>query len=220
MKLSDETISILKNFSSINQSIVFKEGSILKTISPQRTIMASARVEENFPTVAGIYNLPRFLSIYSMHESAEIDFGDNYATITEGKSKTKYVYADPSMIISPPDKEINFPTPDVSVTVSSADISKVLKATSVLQLPEVAFVGDEGICYLKAVDSDNPSSDSFGVELGEVNDTFSLIIKTENLQLLPSDYDVELSSKGLAKFQGKNVTYFIAVDSKSTYTKG
>lgn len=220
MKLSTETLNILKNFSSINQSILFKEGNVVRTISPQKTVMAIATVQEDFPRQAGIYNLPRFLSVCAMHESPEIDFGEKFATITEGRSKTKYVYADESMIITPPDKDINLPSADVTVSLSSSDLSKVLKATSVLQLPEVAFVGEDGVCFLRAIDNNNPSADSFGVEVGETNDTFSLIIKTENLQIMPLDYKVSLSSKGISKFENEKVSYFIGIDSKSTYTKG
>lgn len=220
MKLSTETSNILKNFSVINQSIVLKEGNVIKTISPQKTVMASATVEDEFPSQAGIYNLPRFLSVCALHESPDLEFGDNAVMITEGKSKTRYVYADPSMIITPPEKEIKLPSVDVSVSLSADDLSKVMKATSVLQLPEIAFVGEEGTCYLRAIDSANPSSDTFGVELGDTDDTFTLIIKTENLQLMPGDYEVELSAKGISRFVGKNVTYFIAIESKSTYKKG
>jgi hypothetical protein len=220
MQLSNDTVNILKNFSAINQSIVFKEGNVVKTISPQKTVMAIATVEDEFPQQAGIYNLPRFLSVCSMHESPQLDFGDRFVTITEGKSKTKYVYADPSMIITPPEKEINLPSVDMTVTLSPDNLSKVLKATSVLQLPEIAFVGENGTCYLRAIDSANPSADSFGVELGETDDTFSLIIKTENLQIMPLEYEVELSSKGISRFKSDKVTYFIAIESKSTYKKG
>lgn len=220
MKLSNETIAILKNFSTINQSIVLQEGNKLETISPQKTIMAKATVPDNFPRKAGIYNISRFLSVCSMYADPELNFEENAITITEGKSKARYIYADPSMILTPPDKEIKLPSTDVSVTISSEDLTKVLKATNVFQLPEVAFVGEEGTCYLRAIDSENPSADSFGVELGETEDTFSLIIKAEYLQLIQADYKVDLSSKGISRFESEKATYFIAVESKSTYMKG
>jgi hypothetical protein len=220
MKITPDTMTILKNFSSINQSIIFKAGNLLKTISPQKTVMAFATIEEDFPIQAGIYNLPRFLSVCGMHESPELEFGDTAVMITEGKSKTKYIYADTSMIIAPPEKEIKLPSVDVSITLSSENLSKVLKAATVLQLPEIAFVGEDGICYLRAINSLNPLSDSFGVELGKTDDTFTLIMKAENLQVLPFEYEVELSSKGISRFKTDKVTYFIAIESKSTYEKG
>jgi hypothetical protein len=221
MKLSTNTMNILKNFSSINQSIIFPENSnVIRTISPQKTVMASATVDEEFPVQAGIYNLPRFISVCGMYSDPDLDFQSSHVVVSEGKSKTKYVYADPSMIIAPPKKEIKLPSVDVSVTLSSDNLSKVLKASNVLQLPEIAFVGEEGTCYIKSIDSSNPSADSFGVELGDTDDTFTLIIKSENLQLLPADYEVEISSKGISCFKGEKVTYYIAVESKSTYEKG
>ena len=220
MKLSSETITILKNFSSINQSIIFKPGNVIKTISPQKTVMASATVTDEFPVEAGIYNLGRFLATIGLREAPELEFGESSVTISEGDSSSSVRYADASMIISPPDKEIKIPGVDVSVDVTADQFKEVLNAAGVLGLPEVAFVGEDGVCYLKAIDSANPSADSHRIRVGETDDTFTLIIKTENLNILPGDYTVELSSKGISKFTGKNVTYFIAIESKSTYSKG
>jgi len=220
MQFSEKTLTILKNFSTINQSIVLNSGSELKTISPQKTVMAMASIEDTIPSQAVIYDLSRFLSVYSLYENPEIDFGEKNFVISDGRRKTKYVYADISMVISAPEKEINIPNPDVEVMVEWKDLQSVLKASGVLQLPEIAFVGRDGKCYLSAIDSSNPTADTFGVEIGETHDDFSLIIKTENIKLMPNDYKVSLSSKGISKFEAESVTYFIAVDSKSTYKKG
>ena len=221
MQLSEKTITILKNFSTINPSVVFKPGKELRTISPNKTVMAVAKIEDEIPSPACVYDTSKFLSILSVHNKPDIVFGEKNFSITEGKRKTKYVYADPSMVISPPDKEIKIPSEDVVVEVKWADIQSVIKAAGVLQLPEVAFVGEDGICYLRAVDSSNPSADTFGVELGETNDKFTLIIKTENLKLMPVDYKVALSSKGISRFESDDVTYYIAIESKSSsYAKG
>lgn len=220
MQFSEKTLTILKNFSTINQSIVLNSGSELKTISPQKTVMAMATIEDVIPSQAVIYDLSRFLSVHSLYEKPEIEFGEKNFTISDGRRKTKYVYADISMVISPPEKEITIPSADVEVTVEWKDLQSVLKASGVLQLPEIAFVGRDGKCHLSAIDSANPTADTFGVELGDTNDDFSLIIKTENIKLMPNDYKVSLSSKGISKFETENTRYFIAVDSKSTYKKG
>lgn len=224
MKLSPETITILKNFSAINQSIIFKPGNVIKTISPQKTVMASATVADEFPVEAGIYNLGRFLATLGLYESPELEFGDTSVTVSEGDSSSYVSYADASMIIAPPDtppdKEKKLPGVDVSVNVTAEHFKKVLNASGVLGLPEIAFVGEDGVCYLKAIDSNNPSADSHKIRVGETDDTFTLIIKKENLNIILGDYEVELSSKGISKFTGKNVTYFIAIESKSTYAKG
>lgn len=220
MKLSQDTITILKNFSTINQSIIFKPGNVIRTISPQKTVMASATVPDEFPREAGIYNLSRFLSTLSMYSEPDLTFEDKRVLFKQGKSMSYLTYTDASMIVAPPQKQIDLPGVDVSVKMSAENLQNVLKATGILGLPEVAFVGQDGSCYLKAIDSSNPSADSHSIDVGETEDTFSLIIKTENLQILPGDYTVELSSKGISKFTGKQATYFVAIESKSTYKKG
>lgn len=225
MKLSNETLTILKQFSLINQSIIFKPGSVIRTISPQKTIMGSATVEEEFPVQVGIYNLPRLLSVCSLYEDADLQFHESYLTITEGKRNAKYKYCDASLIIAPDDKKVNFPEIDVSVELGADDLSKVLKASNVFQLPEIAFVGEGGKCYIRAFDSaklekEKRDSDSYDVELGETEDEFSLVIRAENINVLPSDYKIEISSKGISRFRTGNVEYYIAVENaKSSYTK-
>jgi len=221
MKLSEQTLTILKNFATINPSVVFKPGSELRTISPQKTVMAIASITDEFPIQACIYDTSRFLSMCSLYENPEIDFQDSKVCyIKDGKRKTKYVFADISMVIVPPEKEINVPSEDVKVNVAWDDIQSVLKAAGVLNLPEIAFVGRDGVCYISAVDSANPSSDNHEIEIGATDDTFQLVIKTENLKLLPQDYKVTLCSKGISKFEGNGIKYFIAIESKSTYKKG
>lgn len=220
MKFSDSTITILKNFSSINPSILFKPGKTISTISPQKTVMAIAELDDTIPSSACVYDMSRFLSIYGLYSTPDVDFEEKNFIISEGKRKTKYVYADPSMIISPPEKTIKLPSNDVEVEVEWTDLQSVIKAAGVLQLPEIAFVGENGSVYLRAIDSGNPSADTFGVELGETADTFSFIIKSENIKLLPQNYKVSLSSKFISKFESTNVKYFIAIESKSTYKSG
>jgi hypothetical protein len=220
MKFTERTLTVLKNFATINPSIVFNPGDVLKTISPTKTVMATAKIDDSFPSVACVYDLSRFLSTYGLYKAPEIEFKEKNFIISEGNISAKYVYADPTMIITPPAKEIKLPSVDVEVDIEWNDLQNVIKAAGVLQLPEIAFVGESGICYLRAIDSSNPSADSFGIDLGKTDDTFQLIIKTENIKLLPQNYKVSLSSKGISKFDGVDITYFIAIESKSTYKKG
>lgn len=219
MKFSNETLNVLKSFTAINKSILLNEGNVIKTITPEKTLIAIAEVPDEMPSQACVYDLSRFLSILSLYNEPDVEFGDKYFIISEGKRKTKYVYADISMIHTPPEKEINLPSADVVVNVSEGDLSSVLKAAGVLQFSEVAFVGEGGKCFLKAIDSSNENADDFGVEIGETDDTFKVIIKTDNLKLLPLDYQVTICSKGISEFKGKGVTYYVAIDSKSTYNK-
>lgn len=220
MKFSDRTLTILKSFANINKSILMKEGSVLKTITPEKTLIAIANIPDQIPAQACIYDMSRFLSILSLHEQPDVEFHDKYFIISEGKRRTKYVYADISMIHTPPDKEISVPSADVVVDVKWDDLQSVLKAAGVLQFSEVAFVGVDGKCFLKAIDSATENTDDFGVEIGETADTFKIVIKTDNLKLLPMDYRVTLCSKGISEFKGDDVTYYVAIDSKSTYNKG
>lgn len=220
MQFSDRTLTILKSFSTINKSILMRPGNVLKTVTPEKTLIAIATLPDEIPSEACIYDLSRFLSIHGLYENPDVDFKDNHFVISEGKSKTKYVFADVSMIHAPADRDIKFPTPDVQIDVTWAVMDSVLKAAGVLKFEQIAFVGEDGKCYLRAVDSSNSTSDTFGVEIGETNDTFKIIIKKENLKLLAQDYHVSLSTKGLAEFKGSDVTYYIGVDKSSTYTKG
>lgn len=220
MKFSDRTLTVLKSFSMINKSILMEPGNKIKTITPEKTLVAIATIPDDIPSQACIYDLSRFLSIVSLYDEPEVEFHDKYFTISEGRRKTKYVYADVSMILTPPNKEIKIPSKDVELDVSWSDLESVLKAAGVLQFGEIAFVGEEGKCYLRAIDSSNPTADAFGIEIGETNDTFTIIVKTENLKLLAGDYKVTLCAKGISEFKGDDVTYFIGIDTKSTYSKG
>jgi hypothetical protein len=220
MKFSERTLTVLKNFATINPSIIFKPGKQIRTISPQKTVMAIANIDDEIPSEACIYDMSRFLSAYGLFAEPDIKFDSNHFKVSQGKTKNNYYFADKSMIIAPPEKEITIPSNDVEVEIEWNDLQSVIKAAGILQLPEVAFVGDGDTCSLKAIDSNNTTADSFGIELGQTSDNFQLIIKTENLKLIPQKYKVTLCSKGISKFEGDNVTYFIAIESKSTYKKG
>jgi hypothetical protein len=219
MKFSNETLTVLKSFTAINKSILLSSGNVIKTITPEKTLIAIANIPDEIPSDACVYDLSRFLSILSLYNDPDVEFFDKYFIISEGKRRTKYVFADLSMIHTPPEKDITIPSADVTVSVTDGDLSSVLKAAGVLQFSEIAFVGEGGKCYLKAIDSSNNGADDFGIEIGEAVDDFQIIIKTDNLKLMPLDYEVTLCSKGISEFKGKGVTYYVAIDSKSTYNK-
>ena len=184
MKLSDKTLSVLKSFATLNKSIVFKPGNIIRTITPEKTVIASATIPDEIPSDAVIYDLSRFLSIYNLYEDPDIQFKDTHFVISEGKRKTKYLYADVSMVMAPPEKEVNFPTADFDVDVKWDDLQAVQKAAVALQFEEIAITGEDGTCYIRAIDSKNPSADTFAIDLGETDHTFSFIIKIDNLRLI------------------------------------
>jgi len=216
MKFSTDTLNILKNFSNINPSIVFKAGSTIRTISPQKTVMAAATIGEHVDQQAGVYDLSRFLATLSLFENPEVVFGTDRFTIKGGKSELKYTYTSESLIVSPPDKDIVVPDPEATINVSWSSIDSVIRATGVLQLPEVAFVSDGTTISMSAVDSKTSTADKYEIVIAEGVDTvpFNMVIKTDNLKLVHADYVVTLSSKGMAHFKSDKVQYWIAIESK------
>lgn len=217
MKISTNTVNILKNFAKINPSILIQEGNTLKTMSPSKTIMAKAKIDTEFPKRFAIYNLDRFISTASLFTDPNFDFGERTVTIKEGDRKIDYVYADENTINKMPDREINLPSIDVTVTLTNASLKEVEKAGGVLGLPEILIVGDGSDVYLQAADSKNPSGDVFSVKIGDTSKTFKAIFKTENIKILPGDYEINISSRGISHFSGKEAEYWIAVESSSQF---
>jgi len=220
MKLSDKTISVLKNFSSINQSILFKEGNKLRTISVMKNILAEATVSEDFSKDFGIYDLNQFLNGLSLHSSPELDFAnDGYVVIREGRSRSKYFFADPNVIVTPPDKAITLPSEDVCFELSTDQLDKLLKAAAVYQLPDISAVGEAGVIKLVVRDKKNDTSNNHEIVVGETDAEFVFNFKVENIKVLPGTYEVVVSQKLLSRFTSKNhdLTYYIALEPDSTF---
>ena len=220
MKLSDSTLSLLKNFSTINTSILFKKGNKLRTISVMKNILAEATVSEEFPKDFGIYDLNQFLNGMGLHNSPELDFReDNYVLIKEGKMRSKYFFADANVIVTPPDKSMELPSEDVSFELSTDQLDKLLKAAAVYQLPDLSVEGGEGVVKIVVRDKKNDTSNSFSIVVGDTESIFSFNFKVENIKILPGTYDVVVSEKLISKFTCKNydLTYFIALEPYSTF---
>lgn len=217
MKLSPETISVLKNYSTINPSVLFKPGNLVATISPQRSVFAKAVVKEEFPRQFGIAELNKFLGVLSMFKDPELRFFDNYLEVFSGKQKVRYTYADPSAILTPPEKELAFPQADVEFDVTAEELNATIKALGVLSLPQIAFAGNGTDLELQAIDSKNPSADVYSTRLGDTDKKFKAIVKTENIKILAKNYRVSLSSKGIIKFEAPEVTYFVASEANSSF---
>jgi len=220
MKLSDKTISVLKNFSSINQSILVKEGNKLRTISVMKNILAEASVAEEFSKDFGVYDLNQFLNGLSLHQSPELDFtNDGYVVIREGKSRSKYFFADPNVIVTPPEKSIQLPSEDVCFELTTDQLEKLLKASSVYQLPDLCAVGENGVVKLVVRDKKNETSNDFAVVVGETENEFCFNFKVENIKVLPGTYEVVVSQKLLSRFTSKNhdLTYYIALEPDSSF---
>lgn len=225
MKLSERTISLLKNFAGINPSILIKPGNVLQTINPMSSVVATATVEESFPREFAIYDLNQFLSAISMFKSCDIEFGEGYLELKgEGNAAIRYWCAEPSLIKSKV-SEVKLPSEDVKFHLSEEALSKVLKAASILALPELAFASNGDKLSVKAIDSRSSSSNSMDVELGknESNNKFNIIFQVDNLKMLIRKYDVTVCAKGITKFDSGDekhqLTYYVASSVHSTFTK-
>ena len=223
MKLSKHTLNMLKNFSDINMSIEIKEGNILRTVSVQKNILAQAELEDTFPQDFAIYELNRFLGAVSLFDDPEFRFNGSSANIGTNTHSVDYVYCDPSMIVTPPEKNITFPEPEVKFSLSQDALSQIMKASNVLGTPEIAVEGGphpNDVIRLMALDVNNDSTDTFKVVLEERSDNkFRFVFKTENMKMIPGNYDVEISSKGISHFslQGQKLQYWIATEASSTF---
>ena len=220
MKLSDNALAILKNFAGINNSILVKKGNKLRTISVAKNILAEAEIKEEFPRDFAIYDLNQFLNTLSISNDADLDFKeDSYLSINDGKNRVKYFFAEPNVIISPPDKEINLPSKDVSFQLDSVTLDKLVKAASVLQLPDLSVVGEAGVIKLVVRDKKNDTSNEWGIVVGETDQEFAFNFKVENIKIIPGSYDILVSSKLLSQFTNKqhNLTYYIALEPDSSF---
>ena len=221
MKLTEKTLNLLKNFASINQSILFKKGSTLRTMSVMKNILAEADIGEEIPQDFAIYDLVQFLNGISLYGDPELDFqNESYLTIRDGKNhRTKYFFADPSVVVAPPDKTLTLPTEDVSFTLDTNNLTQLLKAAAIYQLPDLAVVGDNGVVQLVVRDKKNDTSNDFSIVVGETDNKFSFNFKVENIKILPGTYNVVISQKLLSRFvnENYNLTYYIALEPDSTF---
>ena len=221
MKLSEKTVNLLKNFAGINQSILFKKGNKLRTMSVMKNILAEAEVEEEFPKDFAIYDLVQFLNGVSLYNNPQIEFTtDSNLTIREGKDrKTKYFFADPSVVVAPPEKSIALPTEDVCFSLDSDQLASLMKASAVYQLPDLCAVGEAGVVKLVVRDKKNDTSNEYSINVGTTDAEFSLNFKVENIKILPGTYEVVISEKLLSRFVNTNynLTYYIALEPDSTF---
>ena len=220
MKLSKSTLDVLTNFKEINQSILFKQGNRLRTISVMKNILAEATITEELPQDFGIYDLSQFLNGIDLYNNPELDFeNDGYVVIKEGRSRSKYFFADPSVIITPPEKSIDLPSEDVTFDLSTDQLVKLLKAAAIYQLPDLAVVGGGGVVKVLVRDKKNDTSNIFSIVVGETESTFAFNFKVENIKILPGTYTVVVSQKLLSRFTNKNqdLVYYIALEPDSTF---
>ncbi len=224
MNLSNETVSVLKNFATINQNLVIKPGSSISTMSAMKNIVASAEVKEVFPTEFAIYDLNEFLAALSLFEKPSLDFKDDFVVMTENGTVLKYWYSDPS-VVTTVTKEITMPECEVNFSFANDLLSNVQKAAAVIGVPDMVLEGmDSGVASLKVTDKKNATANDYAVKIDVNNQDgknlpYKFWFKVENLKLLSGTYDVSISSKNISHFVNANVDikYWIALEPESKY---
>jgi len=223
MKLSNYTTSVLKNFSTINQNLVIKEGNTITTMSAMKNIVAKAEVEETFPQQIAIYDLNEFLGALSLFTSPVLDFSDNYVMISEENkptTKMKYFYSDPSVVTSP-NKMITMPSNEVKFTMSSEDLSRLKRAAGAIGAPDMVLEKNGSSSSLTVKDKKNDTANNYSLDVDTTSEgEFNFYFKVENMKLLDGNYDVEISAKNISHYTNKStdIEYWIALEPESTYT--
>ena len=222
MKISTKTLDVLKNFSEINQSILIKKGSTIKTVSIQQNILAHAEVEESFPQDFAIYQLNEFIGVLTTMSNPDLTFHDKYVMLSqENGACTKYFYAEPSVVVSP-EKDIIMPSEDINFTLLEKQYNDLLKMSSILQLNDICLKGcpKSDKIFLAVTNKKNDTSNDYSVQVGKgVGEPFKMYFKTENLKMVAGDYNVNISSKGISHFENTTIklNYWIALEPDSNY---
>lgn len=217
MKIGARTLQILKNYSTINPSLLFKEGSTLVTMSPSKTMMVKATVEESFPKQFAIYDLSRFLGVMSLFNEPDLDFGSTHVTLRGEGHTVNYTYADISMIEVPPSKEIPVDNAEIEFSLTGEHLTAIQRALGVLGQPEIAVIGDRDKIYIATSDSKNPTSDQYKIEVGSTTHEFNMVFKSENIKLMNETYQVCIQSKGVGHFKTNDIEYWIVAEASSNF---
>ena len=216
MNISDNTLSVLKNFSGINQNLAVKSGNKISTISPQKTVMAVAQVEDKFDSPFAIYDLNQFLSAVSLFEKPNFVFEDSNVVVANGKSSIRYFYADESMVMSAPERDIELPDTLVEFKLSVNDLKSTMQAASVLQAPNWSVVGNGSTIEIVVCDVKNSTSNNYRVTVGATSEEFEVVFKVDNLKMMQRDYNVAVSSKRISHVTTEkgDIQYFVATEPK------
>lgn len=219
MKIEPKTLSVMKNFSSINPSLLFKAGNVISTISPTRSVLAIARIDQTFEQQFAIFDLSRFIGVMTLFDNPDLEFGERSVRMKSDGRELEYRYADVSNIIVPPEKNLALPSVDVEFVLTAVHLADIQRALGALGMPEIAVVGDREDLWLQVTDSKNLNGDSFRIKVGKTDKKFHLVFKAENLKLIQQDYNVQITSKGMSRFKGNtiiDVEYWITLEAKAS----
>jgi hypothetical protein len=218
MNLSRETITILKNFATINSNIVIDAGNVIKTISEAKNIFAKSQVDETFPVQFGIYDLQEFLSVVALFDKPQLDFSETSVLIHEGRRKVNYQFSSPE-ILTYPSKDIVMPSNDVQFTLSADQLLNLQRAANTLSVTDIVITAGDSGAIVSVCDLDNPTSNSYEIEFEgiEIPEEAKLVFNISNLKVIPDNYEVSVSSKFVSEFVGSNATYYIALEKSSAF---
>ena len=217
MKLSKETLTIIKNFSGINSNLLFKPGNKLSTISSQKNVMADTTVTETFPSEFGVYDLNEFLGAMSLFDTPDLNFQEKYVEITQGGRSIKYYASAPEVLVATT-KQIAFPDAEINFKMSADNLDYIRRTSSVLRSEDLSIIGDGSSITLVVGDKKNATSNTFSEVVGSTDKSFKVNMKVDNLKMLPGDYDVSISSKKISRFQGAgDLVYYVAIESDSSF---
>ena len=214
MKLSKSTLELLKNYATINTNLLVKSGSSLATVSASKSILAKGTIEESFPQEFAIYDLNQFLSLVTMSEDTEIDFSEDQLTCISDAGRFKFYYAEPSIIVAAPEKEIEIDA-FYQFNITKEQINTIYRAASVISAPTLSVVASGDGVVLSVGDPNTPKSNSFTTDIGQANVQFDARLGIENLKVIPDDYEVTVSQKKVFKFSNSRLTYFLALEPSS-----
>jgi gp45 sliding clamp, C terminal len=220
MKISKETLAILKNFASINSNLLLKPGGLLTTMNVQKNVSAEAKIVEDFPLEFGIYDTNEFLGVISLFSEPEIEFKEKYAIFKEGSSSVKFYSAD-SSVLTVPTKPIKFPATDIEFDLTATQLASIQKTAAVLRAVDVSVVGKDGVLSVSVGDLKNLTSNAYNIDIGETDVEFTANLKIENLKMMSQDYKVSISAKKISRFTSTdgNMQVYVALESTSEFPK-
>lgn len=221
MRISARTVQILKNFSTINQSLWFKQGNTIKTVSPVKTVMCKATIAETFDREFGIYDLSKFLGVLSIFNDPDITITNSYVSMRDHSQKVDFTHVSKDIVDNDVDKmyekEVVLPSTEIEFDLTTEQQQQMVRALSVLQLPHIAVCGENGKLLYKGIDCNNTSANKYEIEVGTTSSDFQIVFKSENMKLISSDYKVIISSKGIGQFTANDIQYWIAAESNISH---
>ena len=216
MRLSDTTTKVLKNFASINPSILLNEGQTIRTISPQKNVMAQAVTDEPITDSMCLYDINQFLNIAESIDDCVINVNASKAILSnpQNTQNSTVFFADPSVIVTPPEKNINVKNEQFTFNLSDKELVKILRMASLCNAEELILQQrNDGTVLCKVTNTANPTSNDFSLVVEATNSTgeteLPATLEVTKLNFIKDTYEVHVYEK-IVHFQGSIAEYWIA----------